>query len=52
MELSRCLQLDDGEVSLEVLPELQELTYSYSGNGNASDMFTYSSMLARTQAVS
>ena len=40
MELSRCLQLDDGEVSLEVLPELQELTYSYSGNGNASDMFT------------
>ena len=38
MELSRCLQLDDGEVSLEVLPELLELTYS--GNGNASDMFT------------
>ena len=38
MELSRCLQLDDGEVSLEVLPELLELTYS--GNGNVSDMFT------------
>ncbi len=26
-ELSRCLQLDDGEPSLELLPELQELTY-------------------------
>jgi Flp pilus assembly secretin CpaC len=30
--------LDDGEVSLGVLPELQELTYS--GSGNASDVFT------------
>ena len=27
-ELSRCLQLDDGDDSLELLPELQELTYS------------------------
>jgi hypothetical protein len=27
-ELSRCLRLDDGEHPLELLPELQELTYS------------------------
>ena len=26
-ELSRCLQLEDGELPLELLPELQELTY-------------------------
>jgi hypothetical protein len=38
MELSRCLRLDDGEHPLEVLPELQELTYS--GSGNADDAFT------------
>jgi hypothetical protein len=31
-ELSRCLQLDDGELPLELLPELQELTYFGSGN--------------------
>ena len=31
-DLPRCLQLDDGELPLEVLPELQELTYSGSGN--------------------
>ena len=37
-ELSRCLQLDDGELPLEVLPELQELTYP--GSGNAGDGFT------------
>ena len=37
-ELSRCLQLDDGELSLELLPELQEL--AYSGSGNAGDAFT------------
>jgi hypothetical protein len=30
-ELSRYLQLEDGEDSLELLPELQELTYSESG---------------------
>ena len=29
-ELSRCLQLDDGERRLELLPEIQELTYSAS----------------------
>jgi hypothetical protein len=34
-ELSRCLRLGDGEHPLELLPELQELTYSYSGSGNA-----------------
>jgi hypothetical protein len=38
MELSRCLRVDDGEHPLEVLPELQELTYS--GKGNADDAFT------------
>ena len=37
-ELSRCLQLEDGEHPLELLPELQELTYSESGNAN--DTFT------------
>ena len=31
-ELSRCLRLEDGEPSLQVLPELQELTYSGSSN--------------------
>ena len=33
-ELSRCLRLDDGELSVDLLPELQELTY------NAGDEFT------------
>ena len=35
-ELSRCLQPDEGELPLGLLPELRELTYSGSGNtGNA-----------------
>jgi hypothetical protein len=37
-ELSRCLRLEDGEHPLELLPELQELTYS--GSDNANDAFT------------
>ena len=37
-ELSRCLQLDDGGLPLELLPELQELTYF--GSGDTSDAFT------------
>ena len=37
-KLSRCLRLDDGEHPLEVLPELEELTYS--GSGNANDAFS------------
>jgi hypothetical protein len=37
-ELSRCLELDDGELPLELLPELQELTYV--GSGNTGDKFT------------
>jgi hypothetical protein len=37
-ELSRCLGLEDGELPLELLPELQELTYS--GSGNTRDAFT------------
>ena len=36
--LSRCLRLEDEEDPLELLPELQELTYS--GSGNANDGFT------------
>jgi hypothetical protein len=36
-ELSRCLHLEDGEHPLDLLPELQELTYG--GSGNASDAF-------------
>ena len=37
-QLSRSLDLEDGELPLELLPELQELTYS--GSGNTSDAFT------------
>jgi hypothetical protein len=37
-ELSRCLPSEDGEHPLELLPELQELTYS--GSGNTNDTFT------------
>ena len=37
-ELSRSLRLEDGEHPLELLPELQELTYS--GSGNTNDAFT------------
>ena len=37
-ELSRCLRLENGELPLELLPELQELTYSRSGD--AGDVFT------------
>ncbi|KAI0261313.1 hypothetical protein BGY98DRAFT_1182420 [Russula aff. rugulosa BPL654] len=33
-KLSRCLQLGDGEYPLEILPELQELTYSGSYNAD------------------
>ena len=35
--LSLCLRLDDGELPLELLPELQELTYS--GKDDAGDAF-------------
>src|SRR6266403_3992178 len=37
-ELSRCLQLEDGELPLDLLPELQELTYV--GSSDAGDAFT------------
>jgi hypothetical protein len=37
-ELSRCLELEDGELPLGLLPELQELTYSASGD--TGDAFT------------
>ena len=37
-ELSRCLQLEDGELPLELLPELQELTYF--GSRSIGDTFT------------
>jgi len=37
-ELSRCLRLEDGEHPLELLPELQELTYT--GSSDADDAFT------------
>jgi hypothetical protein len=36
-QLSHCLRLEDGELPLEVLPELQELTYS--GSGDSGDGF-------------
>jgi hypothetical protein len=38
-ELSRCLRLEDGELPLELLPELQELVYSGIGNGDAFSPF-------------
>ena len=37
-ELSRYLRLEDGELPLELLPELQDL--AYSGSGDAGDAFT------------
>ena len=37
-ELSNCLRLDDGEPSLELLPELQKLTFS--GSSDTGDSFT------------
>ena len=37
-EFSRCLRLDNGEVPLELLPELQELTFS--GNGGVNNAFS------------
>ena len=37
-ELSHCLELEDGEHPLGLLPELQELTYSWSGD--TEDAFT------------
>ena len=37
-ELSRCLHLEDGELPLELLPELQELTY-YFGSRDAFTSF-------------
>jgi hypothetical protein len=37
-ELSRCLRSEDGELPLELLPELQELTYS--GSSDVGDAFT------------
>jgi hypothetical protein len=37
-ELSFCLKLEDGELPLELLPELNELTYY--GRGNTGDAFT------------
>jgi hypothetical protein len=36
--LSQCLQSEDDELSSELLPELQEITYS--GRGNTGDAFT------------
>jgi hypothetical protein len=38
MELSRCLRLDDGEHPLDLLPELEELTYPVGSK--ADDPFT------------
>jgi len=37
-EVARCLRLDDGELPLDLLPELQGLTYS--GNDGMGDAFT------------
>jgi hypothetical protein len=36
--VSRCLELDNGGLRLELLPELQEITYP--GNGQTGDGFT------------
>ena len=45
-ELSRCLRLEGGELPLELLPELQELTYVESR-----DTGDHSSIPGRTQAA-
>ena len=37
-DLSRCLELEDGELPLELLPELRKLTYF--GNSDTGDSFT------------
>ena len=37
-QVSRCLRLEDGEVPLDLLPELQELIYN--GSGDTGDAFT------------
>ena len=37
-DLSRCLELEDGELPLELLPELQEITFD--GSGDTNDAFT------------
>jgi len=37
---SHCLELEDEEVPLALLPELQELTYTYYGSGDTGDAFT------------
>jgi hypothetical protein len=46
-ELSHCLQINDGELPLGLLPKLQELTYS--GSGNIGDAFS-SFFVARQSA--
>jgi len=46
-ELDRCLRLDDGDLPLDLLPELQELIYY--GSGDVGDAFT-SFINARQQA--
>jgi len=48
-ELSLRFRLDDGEHPLELLPELQELTIS--GSGDVKMHSPHSSMPARTQAA-
>jgi hypothetical protein len=50
-KLSRFLQLEDGELPLELLPDLQELTYSGSGDTGPVIHLLHSSMLAGTQVV-
>jgi hypothetical protein len=39
-EFSHCLRPDGGELPVELLPELQELSYSGSGDAQADDAFT------------
>ena len=46
-DLSRCLQLEDGELSLEQLPELQELTYF--GGGDTGDSLAFTSFINARQ---
>ena len=38
-DISRCLESEDEELSLALLPKLQELTYSGSGDSDAGDPF-------------
>jgi len=48
-EISRCLCPDDGDLPSDIFPNLQELTYT--GSGNADDVFTSGSFIDARQTA-